>query len=341
MRHQLLLRTTGAGLLAATLAVPGLAQDMNQAPLESREALENLLPAADLVARARYGDDGAGGWAELGVGSAAAPFTTHADANWVSNAIVDLRVTYDGFGRATFVVGTQGMVCETAGAFEALAISARAQGGGAMARLFDVTLNGEPLSKGAKAVAGGAAMAFDGTLVQGAALRKGFVLRGKLRFVWAAVPSAPGALLVEVRVGRLAAQVQRFCESAPNSTGLAGRIDWWGVTSISSNKLVLVAENGPPSAACLFLVGGTQQGLPYGNGTLCVGAPIDRLAAPAFLDAAGQRTLKVDLTQGPLSGGPLAVQPGDTRVFQVWFRDPAAGADAFDLTDALLATFLQ
>lgn len=340
MRHQLLLRTTAAGLLAAALAAPGLAQDMYQAPLESREALENLLPSADLLARARYGDDGPGELAELGLGSAAAPFSAHADTNWISNAVVDLRVTYDGFGRATFVVGSQGLVFDTLGAFEALAISARAQGTGAMARLYDVTLNGEPLSKGAKAVAGGAATAFDGTLVQGASLRKGFVLRGKLRFTWVAEPSAPGALLVEVRAGRLAPQMLRSCESTPNSTGNAARIDWWGVTSVSSNKLVLTAENGPPLAACLFLVGGTQQSLPYGNGTLCVGPPIDRLTDPLFLDAAGNRTLSLDLTQGPLASGPLAVQPGDTRTFQVWYRDPGAGADAFDLTDAIEATFL-
>jgi hypothetical protein len=340
MRHPILPRTTAAGLLAAALAAPVLAQGVYQAPLESREALENLLPAADLVARARWGDDGAGGVAELGLGSSSVPFAAGADANWSSGATVDLRVTYDGFGRATFVVGDQGLAFDCGGAFEALSISARAQGAGASARLFDATLNGAPLAKGAKAVADGVSTAFDGTLVQGAALRTGFLLRGKLRFTWIGEPVAAGALLVEVRVGRLAPQMLRGCESSPNSTGGAARIEWWGVTSVSSNKLTLAAVGGPPSAACIFLVGGTQQSLPYGNGTLCVGPPIDRLSQPLFLDAFGSRSLAVDLTQGPLSGGPLAVHPGDTRTFQVWYRDPGAGVDAFDLTDSLTATFL-
>lgn len=340
MRHPILLRTTAAGLLAAALAAPGRAQALQQAPLESREALESLLPSVDLMARARWGDDGPGGVAELALGSHAAPFATGADANWSSGATVDLRVTYDGFARATFVVGGQALAFDCGGNFEALSISARAQGAGASARLFDATLNGVALAKGAKAVADGASPAFDGTLVQGASLRKGFVLRGKLRFTWIGEPAAPGALLVEVRVGRLAPQMQRGCESSPNSTGSAARIEWWGVTSVSSNKLTLAAVGGPPSAACIFLVGGTQQSLPYGNGTLCVGPPIDRLTEPLFLDASGSRSLAVDLTQGPLASGPLAVQPGDTRTFQVWYRDPGAGADAFDLTDSLTATFL-
>lgn len=340
MRHLNFLRTTAAGLLATALAAPGWSQGMHLAPLESREALENLMPAAELVARARYGDSGSGSLAELGLGNAAAPFAAAAHANWTSKSVVDLRVTFDGFGRATFVVGTQALAFDCVGAFEALGISARAQGAGASARLFDVTLNGVALAKGAKAVADDGSVAFDGTLVQGAQLRKGFVLRGKLRFTWAQEPVAPGALLVELRVGRMAEQMQRGCESAPNSTGIPARIEWWGVTSVSSNKLTLAAVGGPPSAACIFLVGGTQQSLPYGNGTLCVGPPIDRLSDPLFLDAEGSRVLAVDLTQGPLAGGLLAVQPGDTRTFQVWYRDPGAGADAFDLTDSLTATFL-
>jgi hypothetical protein len=340
MRHHLLQHTTVAGLLAAALITPASAQGTYQVPLETRDALENLLPAADLVARARFGNDAPGHFAELGMGNGANPWSVHGHANWSSGVDVDLRVSYDGFGHAHLVVGGKGLIFETAGAFEALAISGLAKGSGNSARLTDVTLNGTPLAQGAKAVASGAATTFDGTLVQGASLRNGFVLRGKLRFTWTKKPTDPNALVVEVRVGRLAPQMQSVCESTPNSTGLAARIDWMGVTSVSSNELALIAEDGPPLAACIFLVGGTQQSLPYGNGTLCVGPPIDRLAAPGFLDAVGQRMQAVDLTTGPLASGLLAVQPGDTRVFQVWFRDPAAGADAFDLTDALLATFL-
>lgn len=341
MRHHLLQRTTAAGLLAAALIAPVRAQGTYQVPLETRDALENLLPGADLVARARFGNDAPGHFAELGLGNGAAPWTVHGHANWTSNVVVDVRVSYDGFGQAHLVVGGKGLTVETAGAFEALAISSLAKGSGNSARLTDVTLNGLPLAQGTQSVAAGAATVFDGTLVQGASLRKGFVLRGKLRFNWTKKPTDPNALVVEVRVGRLAPQMQSVCESTPNSTGHAARIDWWGVTSLSSNTFALAAEDGPPFAACLFLVGGTQQSLPYGNGTLCVGPPIDRLAAPGSLDAVGQRLQAVDLKSGPLASGVLAVQPGDTRVFQVWFRDPLAGTDEFNLTDALLATFVH
>jgi hypothetical protein len=73
MRHQLLQRTTAAGLLAAALIAPALAQGTYQVPLETRDALESLLPAADLVARARFGDDAPGYFAELGLGTARSP----------------------------------------------------------------------------------------------------------------------------------------------------------------------------------------------------------------------------------------------------------------------------
>lgn len=326
--------------MAAALAPALTAQGVYIAPLEDRTALDNLLPAADLVARARFGDGASGGWAELGLGSADAPFAQRADMSWTSGQDVPFRVTYDGFGRVALVVGDQARVFDAPMALEALAISARAQGGGNLARLFDLTLNGASLPKGAKAKASGQATAFDGTLVRGASLRNGFVLRGTLRFAWDAAPSAPGALMVEVRAGVLAPQMQRGCTVTPNSTGAPARIDWWGVTSIGSNKLGLSISNGPANVPCLFLVGGTEQSLPYGNGTLCVGPPIERLADPLFLDAQGNCALALDLTEGPLATGVLAVQPGDTRVFQVWYRDPDAGADAFDLTDSLTGTFL-
>ena len=340
MRRHHLRRLLAIGLSTAVLGVTSSAQGLYSAPIESREALENLLPQADLVARARFGDDGPGGVAELGLGSLSAPWSAKADANWNSGQDVPWRLTYDGFGRAVLTVGAVVSVFDTPGQFEALSISARAAGAGSQARLYAVTLNGQSLPKGAKANAAGASTSFDGTLVRGASLRNGFVLRGTLRFTWSAPPTAPGALLVEVRAGRLAAQMERGCANTPNSTGAPARIDWWGVTSISSNKLGLSVDHGPPNAVCMFLVGGTQQSLPYGNGTLCVGPPIERLADPVALDAQGRYALPLDLVSGPLGTGVLAVQPGDTRVFQVWFRDPDAGADAFDLSDTLTATFL-
>lgn len=338
--HQHIRRLLTGGLAAALLAGALPAQDVYFAPIESRQALENLLPDAALVARARYGSGGAGGWAELGGGPLATPWSASAHTQWIEGQGVPLRLTYDGFGKAVLTVGTQAVVFESSGAFEALAISARAKGAGGQARLYDVTLNGQSLPKGALANAPTLGTHYDGTLVRGASLRSGFVLQGTVRFKWTTPPSAPGALLVELRAGLLAPQMTRGCTTTPNSTGAPARIDWWGVTSVSSNKLGLSVSDGPPSAACLFLVGGTQQSLPYGNGTLCVGPPIERLNDPVFLDATGQASLALDLTSGPLGSGPLAVLPGDTRVFQVWYRDPGAGADAFDLSDSLTATFL-
>ena len=331
------------GLLGAALGPWAAAQSTYISPIDSPEALATLLPSPELLVRARLGDAGDtafDGPSELTLGSALQPKLASAHMAWQAGATETFRLTFDGFGAATLLIGGQTLIAPSSSALEALAVTARAPAGGARARIFDLTLNGSALPKGANAWSPSGPKAFDGTLVRGASLRSGFVLTGSIKLDWPGALPGPHTLAVELHAGRLAPQMQRFCSSTANSTGLPCRIDWWGTTSISSNKFRLTASNGPPSAVCLYLVGATTQSLPYGNGTLCVGAPMERLADFLSFDGQGRVELAVDLQQGPLGDGPLGVLPGDTRSLQVWYRDPAGGSEDLNLSDALLATFL-
>ena len=52
-------------------------------------------------------------------------------------------------------------------------------------------------------------------------------------------------------------------------------------------------------------------------------------------DATGTLTTSLDLTARPNEG----IAAGNTPHFQAWYRDPAAGGAAFNLSDALVVTF--
>ena len=71
---------------------------------------------------------------------------------------------------------------------------------------------------------------------------------------------------------------------------------------------------------------------PFGDGFLCVAAPVERVHPPIFADAAGAVERPLDLAAPPVLGNAF---PGATSNFQFWYRDPAMGASGFNLSDAL------
>ena len=47
----------------------------------------------------------------------------------------------------------------------------------------------------------------------------------------------------------------------------------------------------------------------------------------------------VDFTIPPFNGGPGLILPGDTKFFQLWYRDTAGGPIGFNLSDGLSVRF--
>lgn len=118
-------------------------------------------------------------------------------------------------------------------------------------------------------------------------------------------------------------------------TDAAPGLDASGSTSISANELVLLASGLPPGKPGIFLIGTEQGSLPFGNGVLCVGGQVIR-SKGVKADATGKVAFQFDHSGLPPAG---AIAPGDTRYFQLWYRDPPAGGAGFDLTDGLAVQF--
>ena len=130
-----------------------------------------------------------------------------------------------------------------------------------------------------------------------------------------------------------------YCISAPNSTGLPARMDYEGSCVVSQNDLTLIAAPVPSDWGIFFY--GTQptggDGVPFGNGYRCVGdgsSPLVRFAPT--LAQANEHRMSLDLTSLPAHSPVVA---GDTRYFQLWFRDPGAGGSYFSLSDGLWIHF--
>lgn len=133
--------------------------------------------------------------------------------------------------------------------------------------------------------------------------------------------------------------VRSFCESLPNSSGNAARIFVDGLTSIFDDQFALEAESGPPGKAAIVFFGDQSTQVPFGDGFRCVGGSVTaQRGQVSTFGALGRLRREVSLSTGPLG----TVSPGDTLMFQFWFRDPTGpGGNGFNLTNGVSVTFCQ
>lgn len=121
-----------------------------------------------------------------------------------------------------------------------------------------------------------------------------------------------------------------FCNSSSNSTGSAALLSASGSPSLSIGATSLNA--GPvPDQMFLFVTGPLQVDVPFGNGRLCVGGPLQFLGPPTR--AVGQVATK---TFDPAALGFIPAQ----YHFQCWFRDTLSGGARFDTSDGFSIAFV-
>ena len=105
-----------------------------------------------------------------------------------------------------------------------------------------------------------------------------------------------------------------------NSTGGGALLDASGSASVASSTLVLSGSGLPAGQPGLYFQGlnavGGGSGVSFGDGLRCAGGGVVRLQVRAS-DALGTSSTSADLAVG---GGVTA---GDTRTYQLWYRDPA------------------
>ena len=126
------------------------------------------------------------------------------------------------------------------------------------------------------------------------------------------------------------------CTGFPNSTGAAAGIASSGGTSVAADDLTLTAFGAPASQNGIFFYGSQETFVPFGDGVLCVTGGVQRLPV-VTTDAFGTVDFDLDLSAPPSPAGQITA--GSTWFFQFWYRDPAAGASGFNLSNALGATF--
>lgn len=122
-----------------------------------------------------------------------------------------------------------------------------------------------------------------------------------------------------------------YCVATTNSTGCAASIDASGSPSLAANDLVL-SSSCMPNGVFLFFHAANQVQIPFGDGFLCAGGNVIRIL-PAGVASGGLAQAIVDLPSASITSPGL-------RNFQCWYRDPAAGASGFNLSDAIAITFV-
>ncbi|MEZ6016422.1 MAG: lectin-like protein [Planctomycetota bacterium] len=137
-----------------------------------------------------------------------------------------------------------------------------------------------------------------------------------------------------------------YCSPAVNnSTGGPASIGASGSVVVADNDLTLEASGLPINSFGFFLTSVTQATVPMpggSQGTLCLGGAIGRYVAAGQIKnsgAQGEFSLLLNLTQTPTPNGLIAVQAGQSRNFQAWYRDAVNGTATSNFTDGLSVTF--
>lgn len=110
-----------------------------------------------------------------------------------------------------------------------------------------------------------------------------------------------------------------------------------GLPSVSSDSAQLRAADLPSGTACLFFQGTTQAvALPFGDGLLCLGGPLTRLAVVFASGTTALCPLGVSVLGSVPAGGAM-------RTYQAWYRDASptfCSASTFNLSNGLAIYWL-
>lgn len=115
------------------------------------------------------------------------------------------------------------------------------------------------------------------------------------------------------------------CEPAvPNSTGVPATLSATGSPYVNQNLFELVARELPPGSVGYAIASRTAGFVPMAGGSqgnVCVSGNVGRFqqqAQAAHVDG----TIRIAIDLSSIPGNPSsAVVPGDTWIFQVWYRD--------------------
>lgn len=137
-----------------------------------------------------------------------------------------------------------------------------------------------------------------------------------------------------------------YCDAVPNSTGGPASLRARGSSRVAFDDVRLEATGLPSFSFALFFTGEDRTFVPGaggGSGNLCVSGNVGRFLEPGQVKNSGSEgrvELTLDLMRIPSSSsGFIALTPGDTRTFQVWYRDVVPSGVTSNFTTALEIDF--
>jgi len=174
-------------------------------------------------------------------------------------------------------------------------------------RVFDVLLEGETLLDDYDIVAE------VGPLTADVHVFDAKIVDGRMDLVFRSTVDRPKLSALEVE--RLPdGFLEVTCPGGPNSVGPGARLYFLGSTSIAEQNMTLIAKDLPPNRPAYLGVNGSQVSIPFGGGTLCLGAPV--FLSP-LLSTGPEGVIRAPVPLGPLT--PV----GPAWSFQVVYLDVA------------------
>jgi len=132
-----------------------------------------------------------------------------------------------------------------------------------------------------------------------------------------------------------------YCVGAVNSTGAGSTMSAQGSASLGDMDLTLSADNIPLAQFGLVYFGPKKVCIPFGHGNRCITATATSDVYRLFIQIEAGGSISSGVNFSGLQGANLSAVNGDAGSvnFQCWYRDPAAGAPFFNLSDALNIVF--
>lgn len=126
-----------------------------------------------------------------------------------------------------------------------------------------------------------------------------------------------------------------------NFTGMGGRLSVLGPVD-AGDTFIMHAQNLPSGTVGLLVMGLSPSGpLDVGNGLLCVSGPgTKRIRPVVFGTDSGSVVIGPGVLASIAASGAAVPAPGDTRLFQVWYRDVGGPCGfSFNLTNGVALAF--